>query len=555
MKTTLQLVLLGLILNLTNSCRTRDIVKTEGITSALHKANVGRIVFTSGEVPPARMLDSDLLENYTLTSNSKLFITAFMGNSITNYLHLLAPEMTADDLNRKGNYQFSMFVDNHRVYTSNLQPGAPYRKIKDTATLLSVPLISYRRGGWLWSQFFWMRFMNNGGDSALTEGKHTLRMEIRPYLETKAGIKEGDIVASGSLNLLVNRKPTIDLSKIRLDPVIPYPGLAVSGDAFNKDLIKALKGNINEGVFKDISSIVVLKDGKLLIEEYFNGETRDSLHDPRSATKSISSTISGIAIHDRYLKDEGQTLNEFYDLRKYDNYAQAKEEISIRDLLTMSCILDGNDDDGDSPGNEENMYPTADWVRFTLSLPVSQERPKEEWHYFTAGVVLLGDILNKVTPGGLEKYSDTKLFSPLGITRYKWQYTPKGVPNTAGGLKMNSLDFAKYGQLYANRGKWNGKQLVPAEWIGKTFTRHKVIPGRINEFYGYLFWDKTYTVNGRQFETYYCAGNGGNKIYVFPGQPWVIVITATAYGAPYAHSQEDRMMTEFIIPALINCKK
>ena len=216
----------------------------------------------------------------------------------------------------------------------------------------------------------------------------------------------------------------------------------------------------------------------------------------------------------------------------------------------MSSVFDG-DDNTNSPGNEENMYPTENWVNFALNLPVNRTRPAGEWHYFTAGVVLLGDILNKTVPGGLEKYADVKLFKPLGITDYKWQYTPQHVANTAGGIQLRALDFAKYGQLYKNEGKWNGRQLLPAQWVHKTFTRHKTIPGRVQEYYGYLFWNKTYKVAGKEYETYYCAGNGGNKIFVFPKHPWVIVITASAYGASYAHPQVDKMMTEYIIPALI----
>ena len=110
--------------------------------------------------------------------------------------------------------------------------------------------------------------------------------------------------------------------------------------------------------------------------------------------------------------------------------------------------------------------------------------------------MILGDILNKVVPGGLEKYADKKIFKPLGITMYQWQYTPQNVPNTAGGIQMNALDFAKFGQLYKNKGKWEGKQIIPEAWVNKTFTKYKSIPGRNNEFYGYLFWNKNYIVNG-----------------------------------------------------------
>ncbi|MGC1389794.1 MAG: serine hydrolase [Bacteroidales bacterium] len=551
MKSFLLIIQLSFIISVSLSGQTQDIVKTAGITFLLHRENIGKIIFTSKSIPLEELKETDFLNTYILTNKSDLFITVFMNNSVTNYMHILAPDLSAAELVKIGNYQFNLIVDNRLIYSSNLLPGAPYPKIQDTATIFSKPFIDNKSPFGLWSQSFWNRFMNNGGDSVLTEGNHLLRMEIRPYVQSRAGLKVGDLIASGTVNLKVNRKPDINLAKIKLTPVNPYNGFKVSSEKYDKNLIKTLKANIDEGVFKKISSVVVIKNGKLLIEEYFNGETRYSLHDPRSAGKSFSSTITGIAISEGYLKNEDHTLKEFYNIKSYENYSAQKENVSIKDLLTMSSVFDGNDDDYNSPGNEENMYPTPDWVKFALDLPVDLIRPKGEWHYFTAGVVVLGDILNTTVPGGLEKYSNQKLFKPLGITHYKWQYTPQNVPNTAGGIRMNALDFAKYGQLYKNMGKWNSKQVVPEAWIRKTFMKYKSIPGRIDEFYGYLFWNKSYIVNGKAYETFYCAGNGGNKIYIFTDQPLVIVITATAYGAIYAHTQEDKMMTDYILPAVI----
>ncbi len=258
----------------------------------------------------------------------------------------------------------------------------------------------------------------------------------------------------------------------------------------------------------------------------------------------------GIAVHDGYIASENQKLKDFYNLKSFKNYRTEKENISIRELLTMSSVFDGNDEDWNSPGNEENMYPTSNWVKFTFDLPF-RDSLAGRWHYFTAGVVLLGDILNKTVEGGLERYADERLFKPLGITRYKWEYTPQHVPNTAGGLRMHALDFARYGQLYKNGGIWNNKQIIDRRWIGKTFAKQKQILGRKNEFYGYLFWNKSFQVKDKYYEAYYCAGNGGNYILVFENQPLVIVITATAYGQPYAHTQVAKMLTDYILPAVI----
>lgn len=527
-----------------------DLVPTQGITSPLHQANVGTIRFTDKYVPAADLIEADFLGTYELTNRSNLFMTAFMGNSLTNYLHQLVPDLSADILMKTGGYQFSFFVDDRLIYQSNLHPGAPFPHIKNAETVISKPLINNQNEGAWWSQSAWNRFMNNGGDSALTEGPHVFHLAIRPYLN-RPELIVGEPIATGQLNLLVKRQPVIDLSTIRLNVPRPYPGLAVSADRFDTSRVKVLKGNIEAAVFRHITSVVVLKNGKLLIEEYFNGATRDSLHDVRSVGKSFASTLTGIALREGHLKSETQPLSDFYDLKIVANPSTEKAKTTLRELLTMSSAFDGNDDDSDSPGNEENMYPKPNWVKFILDLPTAPTKYNGSWHYFTAGVVLLGDILNKMVPGGLDRYADQKLVGPLGIRRYQWQHTPQKTVSMAGGIRMSALDFAKYGQLYKNGGRWNGKQLVPADWTRKTFTHHTAIPGRQNEYYGYLFWNKTYRVNGKDYETYYATGNGGNKIFVFKDQPWVIVITATAYGTAYAHPQVDRMMEQYILPALL----
>ena len=411
------------------NAQTEDIVKTEGVISELHRDNIGKIFFTSKNIPLSGLKKVDFVNTYKLTNKSNLYFIAFMGNSITNYLHRIAPAVSADSLVKIGNYQFTFFVDDKLIYQSNLYPGAPYAKIQDSATVINKPLINNDNGHGLWSESFWNRFMRFGGDSALTEGNHTLKMEIRPYLKMEE-VKLGELIATGKLNLIVERKPAVNVSNIRLSQVKAYNGFEVSNEDFDKNKIKELKGNIDEGIFKKINSIIVIKNGKLLIEEYFNGETRNTLHDPRSVGKSFASTITGIAIHEKYLLSENQKLAAFYNLHSYKNYSLQKENETLEDLLTMSSVFDGNDEDGNSPGNEENMYPTDDWVKFTLDLPVKKDTINKGWHYFTAGVVLLGDILNKRVPNGLEKYANEKLFKPLGITNYKWQYTTQKVPNT-----------------------------------------------------------------------------------------------------------------------------
>ncbi len=237
-----------------------------------------------------------------------------------------------------------------------------------------------------------------------------------------------------------------------------------------------------------------------------------------------------------------------------NNFSGKKQRVTLRDLVTMSSGFEGNYNDPTSLGNEENMYPRDNWVSWALNLPMAADRdPGDRFSYFTAGVVVLGDILNKSVPGGLEDYARRKLFEPLGITGYQWQYTPQGVPNTAGGIRLTPLDLARFGQLYLSMGKWDSVQLIPEQWVAASMTRHYET-GFDNSGYGYLLWNKMYQVNGRQFDAFFCSGNGGNKVFVLNQLNAVVVVTASAYNQPYAHPQVDDMMTRYIIPLLLTVR-
>ncbi len=531
--------------------QTKDLVQTDGFANPLHKVKAGSIVFTAGYIPLEKIKEADCLKSFALKSAKDLDFRVFMDNSITNYLHQLAPNLTAEELIVKGNYQFTFYVDEQLIYKENLHYGAGLKK--NTTTTFRMPLIDSKDGDW-WSVYLFERFLLNGGEKALTDGEHLLKIEIRPYIKTdeNAEVLVGSLIAQGQINLIV-KTPKLTAKQIAVQIIRPNSGWPISKAIYDKKKIEELNKSIAQNEFKKITSILVIKEGKLLIEEYFNNANRTTLHDTRSVGKSFTSALMGIAIKDGYIKNEKLSLQSFYNLKQFANYSQTKDSVMIQDLLKMSSSFYGSDSKDDSPGNEENMYPTDDWVKFALDLPMDSSKTNgKQWDYFTAGVVLLGDILNKSVPEGLEKYADKKLFAPLGIKKYQWQYTPQQVVNTAGGLQMSSLSFAKFGQLYQNKGRWNGQEILPAKWVEETLTKHLPIPERENEFYGYLFWNKTFTINGKNYETFYCAGNGGSKIYIFKNIPITIVVTAKAYNKPYAHPQVDKIIENYILPSLLD---
>lgn len=546
MKKIILLIVCLYTISLCLKAQTTKFVQSDVIELAVHKENIGRIAFMSQVIPIEAFTMSDFLTSFELKEKTDFNIRVFLGNSLTNYLHFLAPNYTADELTKNGNYQFAFFVDGKKIYTENLPVGAGSAEGKNRQTVFRVPLISSKNED-SWGRFLWNRFMMQAGQEAFTSGEHLLKIEIRPYLKINE-LLVGEIIAEGQISIIV---PEVKINEklVKVQEIKPLKDWQIATDSFDHDKIEALNRKIATQTFKEVTSIVVIKNGKLLIEEYFNGANRNTLHDTRSVGKSFASVLLGVAIRDGYIKNEKQTLNNFYDLKTFENYNQEKERITLEDLLTMQSVFDGNDMDNDSPGNEEKMYPTKNWVAFALNLPVDETKIDNKcWDYFTAGVVILGDVLQQSVPEGLYNYADKNLFQPLGIAKYKWQYTPQKVANTAGSLQLRSLDYAKFGQLYKNQGNWNGTQIFSTDWATKSLSKQATISDE--DFYGYLFWNKTYHVDGSDYEVYYASGNGGNKIFIFRDLPLVIVITSKAYNKPYGHSQSDKIVEQYLIPAL-----
>ena len=532
-----------------SSAQIKNIVEPEKIENPIQKKNLNKIVFLDKMIPFDNLKESDFLKTMTFQEDKDFDIRVFLDNSLLNYLHQLDSNLTADELLKKGNYQFSFYVDGKLTYTENLNSGAGKTEDKKIKTSFGIPFLSTKNED-SWGRYLWMRFyFANGGMDALEAGNHTLIIEIKPYLKNPA-LKVGDVIANGEINLIVPKKYVSEGQKA-IQKIIPNSGWKVLDEKFNQEKVRLLNQKIAENSFREITGIVVIKNDKLLLEEYFNGYERDSLNDTRSVGKSFSSALMGIAVKDGYIKNENQPLSDFYDLKQFKNYSSKKDSVTIKSLLTMSSAFDGNDEDSDSPGNEENMYPTDNWVKFALDLPMTDNKIGKNWHYFTAGVVVTGDILDKSVPEGLEKYARKKLFQPLGITNYKWQFTPQQKPSLAGGLRMKALDFAKFGQLYKNDGIWNGKRILDKDWIEKSFTNY-FSDNKESEGYGYLFWRKVYKVGNKSYESYQSSGNGGNKIIVFKDIPVVIVITARAYNKPYSHSQADKIVQQYLLPSVLN---
>lgn len=507
------------------------------------------VYFSKVDITKHKVTSSNYSSTFKMNEDEFLNVHFTLKNTLIENLQSLAPNLTQDQLVNKGNFQFTFLIDGEIVYVENLNTGAGTIHTKTTKLDYSIPFV-YPKKIDFWGWFVWLRFMKlGGGQDILVEGNHSLKIEIRTYIKGEK-LKVGPIIAEGSTDVAVMKIP-VDENLVPVQKIQSNSGWEVSKDGFDSSKIEALNRKIAEKRFKNINGIVVVKENKLLIEEYFNGEHRNSLHDSRSVGKSFASTMLGIAIEENYIKNENVLLKDFYTLKSFKNYSPKKDSVTLKSLLTMSSSFLGDDTDINNIGNEENMYPTKNWVKFSLDLPMQNNKIiGKDFTYFTAGVVVLGDIIHKSVPEGLVNYADKKLFTPLNITNYKWQYTPQKVGNTAGGIRLRAIDFAKYGQLYKNKGSWNGKQILSQEWVEKSLGKHLKLPSN-NEYYGYLFWNKVYNYNNKEYEVSFCSGNGGNKIFIFKNIPFVVVITSSAYNSPDAHLNVDKIMTDYILPATL----
>ena len=321
----------------------------------------------------------------------------------------------------------------------------------------------------------------------------------------------------------------------------------------------AMEKAIRADEFKKITSILIARNGKLVYESYFGGSDASTFRNTRSATKTVTGVLIGIAIDKNLLAGVNAPVMQFFsDKKPFENPDSRKEKITVEDFLTMSSLLECDDYNQLSRGNEERMYLIEDYIKFTLDLPVRgfpawATKPKDSpfgrsFSYCTAGVVTLGGVLERATKMTVPEFAAQNLFDPLGILKAEWQITPTGLAMTGGGLGLQSRDYLKLAQLYANNGVWNGKRIVSESWVKKSIQPHAQIDDETE--YGYLWWLKSFKSGDKKFAAYYMTGTGGSKILVFPELEMTVVITSENFRVKEAHQLSDRLLSEYILASV-----
>ena len=260
-------------------------------------------------------------------------------------------------------------------------------------------------------------------------------------------------------------------------------------------------------------SFMLLRNGKVVAEAWWEPESASKPHVLWSLSKSFTSTAVGLAVQEGKLSVDDEVLKFFPEETPGDASANLKA-MRVKDLLTMAT---GHKD-------EVNLRTETDWINAFLKHPVPH-KPGTHFKYNTPATFMQSAIVQKVTGEKVVDYLQSRLFDPLGIEAPKWDENPQGVSLGGYGLYLKTEDIAKFGQLYLQKGNWNGKQLVPESWIA-TATSKQVSNGSSpnsdwEQGYGFQFWRCRHNA-------YRGDGKDGQFCVVIPEQNAVVVMTANS---------------------------
>ena len=329
--------------------------------------------------------------------------------------------------------------------------------------------------------------------------------------------------------------------------------------------------DIRRGKYKEVHSLLIFRNGKLVCESYFQGHrfqmdgpahhgervqwNRSMPHRIMSVTKSITSACVGIAVDHGFIENVQQSIFDY--LPEYtDLNTGGKAKITIEHLLTMTSGLQGNEwlVPYSHPKNDViQVYLSGDPVPFILHKPLKYE-PGEFFQYYGGSNFLLGEIIRHAAKMDLDAFSGIYLFDPLGIHDFTWLQLNKGVVDGAGGLLITPRDMMKIGVTFLNGGTWNGRPVVSKQWVEESAAS---FPGNrwMNNWddhwglrgYAFSWWTHDFVHKGQKIHLFYAAGWGGQYIMVMPDLNMVVTFT----GGNYTTTRPPfEILKKYILPAL-----
>lgn len=299
-----------------------------------------------------------------------------------------------------------------------------------------------------------------------------------------------------------------------------------------------------------IHALLVARHGRLVLEEYFHGYSRDRLHNTRSASKSVTAVTIGAAMRAGAPLRLSSPVYQVMNGGAFPADADAgKRAMTLEHLLTMSSGYFCDDTNDEAPGNEEtmtNQEEEPDWYRFTLRVPLATP-PGENSVYCSASPNLALGMLGAATGESPLYAFDRLVAEPMRIERYSWGLDPVGHPYGGGGVELLPRDFLKFGQLMLNGGSWGGRRILDPGFVTAATSPHYHLR---NVFYGYLWWVEDYPYKDRVVRSYSARGAGGQWVTVIPELDLVVTVMAGNYSSNVQKTYTSHIVPRSILPAV-----
>jgi len=302
-----------------------------------------------------------------------------------------------------------------------------------------------------------------------------------------------------------------------------WPSTSPEAANLEAERLARLAGRIRAGAYGAIDSLLIARNGSLVVEEYFNGGSIAAPHTMQSVSKSVTSLLAGIAVDQGRLRLDDQAVVVMRRYAPFANPDPRKDAITVRDLLSMRGGWNWDEDLYNGSPLQRLNDCRCDWLRFVLDWPM-RDQPGTRWQYVSGGVILLGGMIGEATGLRLDRFAEQFLFSPLEAQGPYWiGGLPDGLPHAGGGLYLRSRDMAKLGQLVLDEGRWRGRQIVSADWIRASTARSVFAARSFGSHpvdYGYLWW----TMNPSDIIT--ASGAMGQWIFVSARDRLVVAVTS-----------------------------
>jgi CubicO group peptidase (beta-lactamase class C family) len=300
----------------------------------------------------------------------------------------------------------------------------------------------------------------------------------------------------------------------------------------------------------NVHSVLLFKNGKLILEEYFYGYHRDKLHSIQSCTKSITSILVGIGVDQKIIPNLDTKVYELLSEHKGTEWIDQKYEITIEHALTMTAGLNWDESSyprSDSRNDNTAMNRSANWIDYILNKKVV-DTPGKKFNYTSGLTILLGEIIRGSSGLHADGFAEKHLFEPLGISDYKWyKNSVYGTIHTGGGLSLRPRDLVKIGCMVLKGGKWNGRQIVSINWINESTQAHINAEGHD---YGYQWWRGKTVKKNQIYEAFWAAGAGGQYMFLLPELDLIAVFTSKHKDNPGGGRRVFSMLTNYILPAV-----